>query len=87
MTRDALLKQWCRAEGGKKSALDAPQARECYAKLRTIIGHHTGVDIDDLIAGNTTSISIECVDYEAARLYGWKDGKPVSTKPFRRSVK
>lgn len=49
MTRKQLLRMWCAAEGGKKSALDAPQSREAYAKLRRIIAENFGVDLDDII--------------------------------------
>lgn len=82
MTRNELLSKWCAAEKGKKSALDAPQARECYAKLRQIIGEETGVDIDDIIAGKC--LSLECSGitakadlFEAFRTYAWRAGKPV----------
>ena len=49
MTRNELITKWCAAEGGKVSALDAPQAREAYAKLRAIIAENFGVDLDDII--------------------------------------
>jgi len=51
MTRNELLKKLCAAEGGKRQALDWPQAREAYAKLRVIIGENFGVDLDDIICG------------------------------------
>lgn len=54
MTRNELLKKWCDAEGGKVSALNAPQSREAYAKLRRIIGETFGVDIDDVIRNRET---------------------------------
>lgn len=49
MTRNQLLELWCAAEGGKVSALNAPQSREAYAKLRRIIAENFGVDLDDII--------------------------------------
>ena len=49
MTRNELITQWCAAEGGKVSALDAPQGRQAYAILRVIIGENFGVDLDDII--------------------------------------
>ncbi len=50
MTRNELIAKWCAAEGGKKSALDAPQAREAYAKLRAILIDYFSLDLNDVIA-------------------------------------
>lgn len=49
MTRNQLIAKWCVAEGGKVSALNAPQSREAYAKLRVIIAENFGVDLDDIV--------------------------------------
>lgn len=56
MTRNDLLRKWCDAEGGKKSALDAPQSREAYAKLRRIIAEEFGLDLDDVIREKSVGI-------------------------------
>ena len=82
MTRNELLKQWCAAEGGKKSALDWPQSKQCYAKLRQIIGEETGVDLDDVITWKCACIDFGGLSgasghFEAFRTYAWRNGKPV----------
>jgi len=81
MTRNELITKWCAAEGGKVSALDAPQAREAYAKLRAIVGHETGVDLDDVINHRYAPGTKYC-DYAAYRVHTWSDGKPA--KPARK---
>ena len=81
MTRAELIRRWCEAEGGKKSALDAPQCREAYAKLRAIIGEWIGIDIEDVIEGRSicmdmSSFSTKHKHYEAFPVYAWRGGKP-----------
>jgi len=87
MTRNELITKWCAAEGGKVSALDAPQAREAYAKLRVIIGENFGVDLDDIIASRARYCycSKNSVARISFRTYPWENGKPVksSRKPAK----
>lgn len=82
MTREELIGKWCAAEGGKKSALDAPQAREAWAKLRAIIGSECGIDLDDVINYRSLCLDVSALSkkherYEAFPVYAWRNGKPV----------
>lgn len=51
MKRPELITEWCKREGKRKSALDAPQAREALSLLRDIIGERVGVDLYEIIEG------------------------------------
>lgn len=83
MTRNELIRKWCAAEGGKVSALNAPQAREAYAKLRAIIGEETGVDLDDILAWECCGLTADTGEpFEAFRVWPWRNGKPA--KPARK---
>lgn len=88
MTRNELLKKWCAAEGGKVSALNAPQSREAYAKLRRIIGEECGVDLDDIIREKGVGV-LYGNDGNAAILYCYlpltPDGRHMM--PKRKRVK
>jgi len=82
MTRNELITKWCAAEGGKVSALDAPQAREAYAKLRKIIGYEVGIDLDDVIDGRSicidaTGLTRKASHFEAFPVFAWRSGKPL----------
>lgn len=63
----------CEAEGGKRQALDAGQAREVLAKIRRILGNSHGVDLYELIAWETVTMrfyeSADYAEYESLRVY------------------
>lgn len=77
MTRNELITELCKREGGKRQAIDAGQAREVLAKLRAIIGEKTGVDLYDLLEWRTVCLDFANIHYEALRVYPWRGGKPV----------
>lgn len=95
MTRNEFITKWCAAEGGKVSALDAPQAREAYAKARKIIGENFGVDLDDIIrqrevckiyTGRSAAIAYRYlpVSSDGTHILPKRARKPASRKPARK---
>lgn len=96
MTRKQLLKLWCAAEGGKVSALNAPQSREAYAKLRRIIAENFGVDLDDIIghkhvcrifADYYVAYAYRTLDMKSDGSYSLPKRKPVRKPAKRRAGK
>lgn len=85
---DNFIALLCEAEGGKRQALDAGQAREILAKMRHILGHHLGVDFYELIAWETVTLSFgqysSCDEYEALRVYPTAHFAPKRTAPRKK---
>lgn len=83
MTRNELITELCKREGGKRQALDAGQCREVLAKLRAIIGEEIGIDLYEAIQGRCICIDAAGLTerkhdhYEAFPVYAWRNGKPV----------
>lgn len=97
MTRNELLKLLCAAEGGKRQALDWPQSKETYSKLRKIIGENFGVDLDDIIREKQFAIIHESrfpftliayrylpVSSDGVHILPKRARKPASRKPARK---
>lgn len=83
MTRNELITEWCKREGGKKEALNAPEARQALAKLRAIIGEDSGVDLYEVIAQKCAP-KTKWKPYLAFTIHWpWVDGKPVKQRTKR----